>query len=219
MIKLILFDLDGTIIDSEMASIQAIIDCTQKWGVPVKREEAASVVGQKWEVAFDLLFARYRFPLSKEEASVAIVDRFKEIVRTDLTVVPGVVAAIRDFAKSFRLALVSGSHRDDVLWALRKLDVEKHFELIYGAEDYAHSKPSPDGYLKALRTLGVAPLEAVVFEDSVAGLASAEAAGVPAVAIRCTNHFGHDQSKARICVDHFEEIDAGWVKRNFGEKP
>lgn len=215
MIKLILFDLDGTIIDSELASIQAILDCTKRWGVSVSREEASIVVGQKWEVAFDLLFQNHKMPLAKEEASRAIVERFQEIVRTDLAAVPGVVDAIRSFAGAFRLALVSGSHRADVLWALRKLGVEKHFELIYGAEDYAHSKPSPDGYLKALKALGVAPAEAIVFEDSVAGLASAEAAGVPAVAITCTNHFGHDQSNAQVAIADFHGVDADWVKKKF----
>ena len=215
MIKLIVFDLDGTIIDSELASLQAILDCAKKWGVPVTREDASVVVGQKWDVAFDLLFAKYEMPLSREAASRAIVDRFKEIVRQELGVVPGAVDAIRDFVGSFRLALVSGSHREDVLWALRKLGVEKHFELIYGAEDYARSKPAPDGYLKALQVLGVSPGEALVFEDSVAGLASAEAAGVRAVAISCTNHFGHDQSKAHLCIEDFGSVNAAWVKKNF----
>ena len=215
MVKLILFDLDGTIIDSERASLQAIMDCTQQWGVPVKKEEAAIVVGQKWEVAFDLLFSRHQMPLSREEASKAIIERFQEIIRQNLPEVPGVVKAIEDFSRQFRLALVSGSHRADVLWALNKLGLEKHFELIYGAEDYEHSKPSPDGYLKAMRTLGVSPEEALVFEDSVAGLASAEAAGVRSVAITCTNHFGHDQSKAQICIEHFEGIDSSWIKKNF----
>jgi sugar-phosphatase len=126
-----------------------------------------------------------------------------------------VVAAIRDFAQHFRLALVSGSHRADVLWALRKLAVDQYFELIYGAEDYTHSKPSPEGYLKALKNLGVAPEDALIFEDSVAGLASAEAAGVRAVAITCTNHFGHDQSKAHLKIEHFAGVDSSWVKKNF----
>ena len=218
MVKLIIFDLDGTIIDSELASLQAILDCTKEWGVKVSKEEASVVVGQKWDVAFDLLFQNHKMPLSKEEASTRIVARFKEIVRTDLTIVPGVVEAIGSFSASFRLALVSGSHRDDVLWALRKLDVERHFELIYGAEDYTHSKPSPDGYLKALRALSLAPADALVFEDSVAGLASAEAAGIPSVAITCTNHFGHDQSKALICIEDFRGIDAAWVQKRFPTK-
>jgi HAD superfamily hydrolase (TIGR01509 family) len=214
--KLIIFDLDGTIIDSEVASMQAILDCTTRWGVPVTRADAAVVVGQKWDVAFDLLFSKHEMPLPREEASAQIIARFKEIVRAELGVVPGVVEAVRDFAKEYRIALVSGSHREDVHWALDKLGITTHFELIYGAEDYDRSKPAPDGYLKALAALGVAASDAVIFEDSVAGLASAFAAGVRSVAITSTNHFGHDQSLASVSIPDFSGIGADWVRKNFG---
>jgi HAD superfamily hydrolase (TIGR01509 family) len=214
--KLIIFDLDGTIIDSEVASMQAILDCTTRWGVPVTRADAAVVVGQKWDVAFDLLFSKHQMPLSRSEASAQIIARFKEIVRAELGVVPGVVEAIRDFASTYRVALVSGSHREDVHWALDKLGITTHFELIYGAEDYDRSKPAPDGYLKALAALGVAASDAVIFEDSVAGLASAFAAGVRSVAITSTNHFGHDQSLASVSIPDFSGIGADWVRKNFG---
>lgn len=215
MIKVILFDLDGTIIDSELAALQAIVDKTKEWGVPVTREEAATVVGQKWEVAFDMLYRKHKMPLPKAEASRAIIARFQEIVRKELGVVPGVVEAIKDFSKHFRLALVSGSHRADILWALNKLGVEKHFEVIYGAEDYDRSKPAPDGYLKALATMGEEKENALIFEDSVAGLASAKAAGVRSVAITCANHFGHDQSSAEICIPDFSKINSAWIKKQF----
>ncbi len=215
MIKVILFDLDGTIIDSELAALQAIVDKTREWGVPVTREDAATVVGQKWEVAFDMLYRRFRMPLPQAEASRAIIARYQEIVRRELTVVPGVVQAIKDFSSHFRLALVSGSHRADILWALHKHGVDKCFEVIYGAEDYERSKPAPDGYLKALATMKMERDEAIVFEDSVAGLASAKAAGVRSVAITCTNHFGHDQSVADVCIPDFASIDSAWIKNRF----
>lgn len=215
MIKVIIFDLDGTIIDSELAAMQAILDKTKEWGVPLTREDASTVVGQKWEVAFDMLFAKHKMPLPKAEASKKIVERYQEIVRKELTVVPGVVDAIRDFAANFRLALVSGSHHADVVWALQKLGVEKHFELIYGAEDYKHSKPAPDGFLKAITTMNIAREEAIIFEDSLAGLASAKAAGIRSVAITCTNHFSHDQSNAEICIPDFGNIGSEWIKKQF----
>jgi HAD superfamily hydrolase (TIGR01509 family) len=216
MIKVILFDLDGTIIDSELDAVEAILGCTKEWNVPVSREEAATVVGQKWEVAFDMLYARHEMPISQAEASRKILQRYKEILRADPAIVPGVVEAIRDFAGSFRLALVSGSHHDDVLWALRKLGVDQHFELIYGAEQYRHSKPSPDGYLQALAAMKIGKDAAIVFEDSVAGLASAAAAGIRSVAITCTNHFRHDQSNADLCIPDFTGINSAWVRKKFG---
>jgi HAD superfamily hydrolase (TIGR01509 family) len=215
MIKVIIFDLDGTIIDSEALSLQAIMDCSAKWGVPVTREEAGTVVGRKWDEAFDILFSHHSIPVSREEATRQVVARFQEIIRKDVFFVPEVKKAIEDFAKNFRLALVSGSHRADVLWALEKLGVKEKFEVIYGAEDYPRSKPSPDGYLKALKTMKVDAKEAVVFEDSVPGLASAEAAGIRSVAITSTNHFHHDQSLAQELIADYTGIDSAWVRKKF----
>ena len=215
MVQAILFDLDGTIIDSELAALQAIVDKTTEWGVPVTREEASSVVGKKWEVAFDMLYERHQLPLPKEKASREIVARYQEIVRRELTIVPGVVDAIHDFRKNFRLALVSGSHRADILWALEKLGVREFFEIILGAEDYERSKPAPDGYLKAISMLGVSRDHAIIFEDSVAGLASAKAAGIRSVAITCTNHFNHDQSNADVCIPDFASIRSDWILKEF----
>lgn len=215
MIKTILFDLDGTIIDSEKASQQAILDCTAKWGVPVTPDDAASVAGKKWEVAFDLLYKRFRMPVSLEECSQTILKRYQEIFQANPTIVPGVKEAILDFAEHFQLALVSGSHREDVIWALRHLQVDHLFECILGAEDYVGSKPSPDGFLKALQLLGAKKEETIVFEDSAAGIASAQAAGIRVVAIESTNHFGHDQSVADARIPHFEKIRSDWVFRTF----
>ena len=215
MIDTILFDLDGTIIDTEPSATQAILDCSARWGVPVTREEALSVAGKKWEAAIDLLFKNHRLPLGPKEATDEIVVRFKELVHGNLKVVPGSVAAVQDFAKHYRLALVSGSLRSDVIWALTTLKVIDHFQHILGAEDYPGSKPAPDGYLKALKLFGAKPEQALIFEDSHPGITSARAAGVRVVAITSTNHFQHDQSQAHAHIPHFEGITAEWVRKKF----
>lgn len=216
MIKAIIFDLDGTIIDSEALSLQAILDCAAKWGVPVTKDEAATVVGRKWEEAFDMLFSRHKIPVSRDLATMQVVARFQEIIRKDVVFVPHVKATIEDFSKHFRLALVSGSHRADVLWALQKLGVDHLFEVVYGAEDYPRSKPHPDGYMKAMNTMELMAEQCVVFEDSVPGLMSAAAAGIRSVAIGCTNHFGHDQSLAQERIRDYAGVDSAWIRKRFG---
>lgn len=216
MIRAILFDLDGTLIDSEPVGLRAIMECTKEWGVPVTYADASSVVGKKWDVAFDLIYSKYTLPFPKSEASRLIVDRFKQIHRADPVIVPGVVDAIRNFAEEFQLALVTGSHRDDAEWALKALNVESYFAHVFAAEDYPNSKPAPDGFRAAMKALGVSPAEALVFEDSVAGIASARAAGCKVVAIESTNHFKHDQSPANAFIHDFVGIDRTWVKKNFG---
>jgi HAD superfamily hydrolase (TIGR01509 family) len=216
VIKTILFDLDGTIIDTEPQAYQAILELTKEWGVGVTKEDAASVAGKKWEVAFDLLFQKHQMPHPKEVASQKIIQRYQQLVRAKPTIIPGVVEAIQDFAEHFELALVSGSHRADILWALDYLNVRQHFPVILGAEDYPLSKPAPDGYLKALELLSARAEHSLIFEDSSAGIASAHAAKVKVVAISSTNHFQHDQSSAQAIIPDFRGIDARWVKKTFG---
>lgn len=215
MIRTILFDLDGTIIDSEPSAIQAILECTKSWSVPVSRLEAESVAGKKWEVAINLLYDRHPMPLPPEEALRQIVRRYQELVHTSVAVVPGVVESIHDFSRHFELALVSGSLRADIFWALDHLKLRPLFKCVLGAEDYPNSKPSPDGYQKAMGLLGAYPKETIVFEDSVAGIDSALAAGTRVVAIECTNHFQFDQSRAQVRIKDFTGIDGGWVRKIF----
>ncbi len=211
-LKTILFDLDGTIIDSEMIAVQSILDCYSEWGLVLDKNDAALVAGKKWSVAFDFLFKKYAIPLSQKEASEKILKIYKHKISNDLQTIPGVLDAIRFFSKRFRLGLVSGSNRDDILWALETLKVREHFQIILGAEDYQNSKPAPDGYNKALTLLQELPKHALVFEDSEAGIASAITAKIPVVAITSANHFGHNLQNAQMQMKDFTAVNDLWVE-------
>lgn len=215
MINAILFDLDGTIIDSELIAFKAILDCYDSWGVKINKADAASVAGKKWEIAFNILFKKYVMPVSQEQASQAILQRYKQRMENEISVVPGVIEAIEFFAKDrkLKLALVSGSMRDDILWALTTLKVKEYFSVILGAEDYPQSKPAPDGYLKAMNALGVKAENCLVLEDSAAGIASAHAAGAKVVAITSTNHFGMDLSNAHASMKDFSGVNREWLEQ------
>lgn len=215
MIHAILFDLDGTIIDSELIAFKSIMDCYDQWGIKISKADASSVVGKKWEVAFSFLFKKYVLPVSEEQASKIILQRYKERIQKEVAIVPGVVEAIEFFAKEkgLKLALVSGSRRDDILWALTKLNVKHHFEVILGAEDYPNSKPAPDGYEMAMKALGVKPEACLVLEDSTAGIASGHAAGAKVLAITAANHFGMDTSAAHISMKDFSGVDHDWFEK------
>jgi HAD superfamily hydrolase (TIGR01509 family) len=210
-IRTVIFDLDGTIIDTEPSAERAIQDSFASWGVKLQGNDSHAIVGRTWESAFNHLFAIYDVPLPRPEAERAMLSRYREELEKHLVVVPGAPEAIRAIAARFPIALVSGSHRSEILWALGKLGVLPLFSVVLGAEDYPRSKPAPDGYALALSKLGLTGSDALIFEDSVAGIASARAVGARVVAITSTNHFGHDISGAERSIADLRGVDAEWV--------
>lgn len=212
MIRTILFDLDGTLIDTEPSAAKAIADCFSEWGIQIDKQDSHFITGRTWESAYDYLFAKYAIPLPREEASRLLIERYRLELETRLHLVPGGADAVREIAPHFDLALVSGSYRSEILWALDKLAIREHFKVIYGAEDYPRSKPAPDGYLKALATLKGQGPETLVFEDSEAGIASGLAAGAWVVAITATNHFRQDTSQAHEKIPDLRGVNREWVR-------
>jgi HAD superfamily hydrolase (TIGR01509 family) len=212
-IQAVIFDLDGTLIDTEPTAARAIRECFDGWGLQVAPEDAAFITGRTWENAFRYLFQKYEVPVPAQQASHAMVSRYRELIQAELCTVPGGVDAINSLAGHFPLALVSGSYRAEILWALEKLGVKQHFKVILGAEDYPRSKPAPDGYLKALDMMGIAPQHALIFEDSEAGVSSGKAAGAKVIAITGTNHFKQNLGLADHSLPDLTIVTADWVKK------
>lgn len=212
-IEAVIFDLDGTLIDTEPVAAKVVMKCFQEWGVPASKDDAGFVAGRTWMMAIDFFFQKYKFPYSREEVLEKLLDRYSEALKSDIIQVPGSVKAVQSLAGNFKIGLVSGSNRREIFYAIQHLGIEKHFEIVLGAEDYPRSKPAPDGYLKALKYFGLEPWQVLVFEDSEPGIQSARAAGAWVVAIEATNHFSHPLSHSHERIRDFTGVDAEWVKK------
>ena len=210
-IRTIFFDLDGTIVNTEPSAALAIEQCFKEWGVRMDKQDAHFINGRKWDAAFAYLFRKYRMPIPQARAAAEIQARYRKLLQSQLGVIAGAPEAVRKLAEVYPLGLVSGSNREEILWALGKLDLTSCFKVILGAEDYPDSKPAPDGYLMGLKLLGAKADETLVFEDSHAGIASGRNAGLWVVGIRAANYLGQDQSLAHEIVEDFTSIDVSWV--------
>lgn len=216
-IEWVVFDLDGTLIDTEPSAAKAIKRTFHDWGITVTVEDASFVTGRTWDSAFQFLFTKYNLPVPQEEAAQKVLENYRLSLENELTIVPGSVEAVESLAARYPIGLVSGSHRREILWALEKLKIRQHFKVILGAEDYPRSKPAPDGYLSAISQMQLSPQRTLIFEDSTAGIASARAAGAWVVAITGTNHFRQDVSQAHHHIQDLSQVTADWVK-DLGKK-
>lgn len=212
MIQTVFFDMDGTLIDTEAAAAKAIRDAFDEWKIKVTDQDAHFITGRTWDMAFQYLFSKYKVPMPNEEAARHLLERYRDQMQNELIEVPGAVRAVKDLARDFPLALVSGSHRADIEWALKKLGIRSHFKVVLGAEDYPRSKPAPDGFKTALKLLNANPSTTLVFEDSQAGVQSGIDAGLHVCVITSTNHFGVDTSKGHFFIPDLTGVTSDWIK-------
>lgn len=211
-IETIIFDLDGTLIDTEPAAALAVERCFKNWKLEIDPKDAAFVTGRTWANAFDYLLGKYKLPVTRELALDQVIDVYRQALEKNLPLVPGSIAAVKALAPHYPLGLVSGSHRREILWALGKMGVLTHFSTILGSEDYPASKPAPDGYLAAMKIMKTDGKHTLVFEDSTAGIESARTAGAWVVAITSTNHFSQTTKKAQLEIPDLSPVTAEWVK-------
>ena len=182
-----LFDLDGTLVDTEAVWTRAIVDFVAAHGAHTTFEEILpDVVGRNW-IDIDENLHR-RFPaLGKADPMRDAVELrgFYERLATDpeSMIIKSSVEFFRKASAIAPCAIVSGSPHDDVANAARMCGIEDIVALILGAGEYAAGKPSPSGYLRAAELLAVAPGDCVVVEDSTVGAKAGVDAGMQVVAL------------------------------------
>jgi HAD superfamily hydrolase (TIGR01509 family) len=179
----VLFDMDGTIIDSEpywMASEQALAAEHQgTW----TQDDARTIIGLSLDKSAEVFKDRTNVPLETEE----IVNRLSNEVQSKLEKVipwrPGAKELLLDLKKhNVKTALVTMSLRRMAKQVVDAIDFEA-FDVIVAGDDVTRGKPHPEAYEKAAALLGFHPKKCIAFEDSSTGLASAEAAGTYAIGI------------------------------------
>lgn len=210
-IDTVIFDLDGTLVDTEPAAVQAIETCFKRWGIRVSPQDTTYITGRTWATAVHFLNEKYNLPFSENETLRQLASTYRNLLERNLKTVPGSVAAVRSLAPYYDLGLVSGSNQVEITWVLKKLEIYDHFNIILGAEDYSASKPDPEGYLKAMEGLSAHPRKTLVFEDSQAGISSARSAGLWVVAVTGTNYFHQNQSEAHDRISDLRGITPQWV--------
>ncbi len=213
MISGFLFDLDGTLVDSERESGEAMGRALlEGQGIAVEQADKDFVIGRSWVAIYARLLER--FPqLTWDRAEViahTAIKRDEVFAELGVTVLPGAREVLR-WTRDRPRALVTGSSRVEVTQVLPLISGDAVFDVIFAAEDVARSKPHPDGYQAAMKQLGLLPEQCLVIEDSVSGIAAGRAAGCLVVAVKAGNFGGWDQSGAHHLIESLEQLTPSLV--------
>jgi HAD superfamily hydrolase (TIGR01509 family) len=206
----VLFDLDGTLVDSERENVESVVLACRRLGAELDEVERRFVIGHSWNEIHAELTARHGLHLSMPALIAAAVDEKRALLaHTGHRALPAAVETIRRLAEArVPLAIASGASRVEVRDALAGIDVAHFFQVVLGAEDYARGKPEPEPYLMAMDRLGVRERASrcVVIEDATPGILAGKAAGARVIAVRVGNFVGYDLSPADVVVETLADV-------------
>jgi HAD superfamily hydrolase (TIGR01509 family) len=221
--RAVLFDLDGTLVDTERENVESVALAARRWQVEFGPDMRRFIVGHSWNEIYARLRREHAMPVEMDELIAAAIEEKRALFATrGYEALPGASSLVRRLRGRARLAIVSGSSRVEVRETIAGIGLSDCFEYLLGAEDYGQGKPHPEPYLTAMRLLEVAPRACLVIEDSEPGIRSGKAAGARVIAVRRANFLGYDQSAADAIIDTLEQADDElleelWARPQAGE--
>ena len=194
MLKAVVFDFDGIIVDSEPLHYRAFQKVLEPMGAGFSwADYVEKYMGFDDRDAFREAFRAAALPLPERRLTELIARKallFHEVASEGVSSYPGVIQLIRSISGSIPLAVCSGALRSDILPVLEMLSIQDSFDCIVTADDVAASKPDPASYLLSISQLqalfpknAITPSDSVAIEDTPAGISSAKGAGLKVLSV------------------------------------
>lgn len=219
-VRAVLFDLDGTLINTEVHTDATVKAVAARYGVTGYALPHYETHGRTWMHVAETMLAQTGMRVPAATLAADLLAYWNEAAR-EVQPIPGAPQAVRAaVASGLKLAVVSSSPRSVIDYFVSQLGIADCVgaQARIGGDDVHIGKPNPEAFLLAARLLGVQPAEALVFEDSRAGLQAAQAAGMRSMFITCcaAEIPGNSALASATCTDYralperfWEQIGAG----------
>jgi beta-phosphoglucomutase family hydrolase len=184
MIKAILFDLDGLMVDSEPHSLASWEAMLKERGATLDQLTIDSILGLRIDATARTLIDKYQLPDTVQGLSDAKTEYQIAHLNSNVQPMPGLIELLDEIdRRGLKKAVASSGIRRYVEAVLRANGLLDRFSVIITGDQVAHGKPAPDVFLAAARALRVEPQHCLVLEDAPAGVQAAKAAGMMCIAV------------------------------------
>lgn len=203
MLKAVLFDMDGVLVDSEEFICKAAIEMFREKGLIVQPEDFIPFVGTGENRYIGGVAEKYNFHVDIQEVKKRTYEIYGTIVRNKLKPLPGVKEFINSCKdRNLKIAVATSADEVKMRINLREIGLPvETFDVTVNGLQIERKKPYPDIYLKAAELLGVPPENCLVVEDAPSGIKAARAAGMKCLAVMSS--FSEKELK-----------DADWIVKN-----
>jgi HAD superfamily hydrolase (TIGR01509 family) len=202
------FDLDGTLIESEPLKARALSETISFLGGTASAEAYRTVMGKSYETVKKYYMALGKIKDYNERFDQKFQETYLSLLDSKLEISPNTLNFLQTFKKNgFKLAVVSSAKSWMVQHIFKKFDIARVFDLVVTAEDVTHHKPHPAAYQLCLSKLFLDQQNALVFEDTEFGIASAVSAGIKVIGKRHAYNVYHDFSQTILTINSFEELN------------
>ncbi|MFV0564427.1 MAG: HAD family hydrolase [Flavobacteriaceae bacterium] len=209
MLKAVIFDMDGVIIDSEPLHYKAYHDMFSEVGITVGDTLYQSFTGQSTINICRTLCDVFKLKETPEHL-VALKRKYYEYYfdnDTSFGLINGVLELIQNYHKNgLTLVLGSSASMPNIERIFKRFDLNQYFKAKLSGADLKESKPHPEIFIKAAEASGFSANECIVIEDATNGVLAAKAAGIFCVGFNSTHSKNQDYSQANLVVDSFDEL-------------
>jgi len=205
--KAIIFDMDGTLVDSEPMHLLAYQQLAQRFGGTYSESDNREFLGRKDADVCVALVARLNIQMTAQQAVTLKEELLAELL-VDAAPRQGVLDVLEKAHQlAIPMAVASSATMPTIEFVIETLGIRRYFQTLTSGDEVAHGKPAPDVFLLASQRLNVKPENCLVVEDTLNGIKAAKAAGMACLAIPCeaTRHQDHSQADANM--ESLEQLD------------
>jgi beta-phosphoglucomutase len=213
MIKAVIFDFDGVIVDTEHLHYEAINTVLSQYGHSIGEKEISENVGLTSRQVYTKLKEKLNLPEDVDTLVMKKREIYLVLAAKKAELMPNVAEFIQYLkANNFRVAIASSGFRVQIHTILDKYGLRGHFETIVSIDDVKNPKPHPEIYLEAIKRLGLKSSECIAIEDSDKGIASAKQAGIKVIAVPNEITKNQDLSQADLVLRSLKDATLETIK-------